>query len=292
MTRREMIAGAATTSALTPEARIARSAPSRPTVDAHAHLFHRGLKLADVRRYAPSYDALVGHYLDELDACDVSHGAIIQPSFLGVDNSFLVDCVAAAKGRLRAVAVVEPTIPFDELRRLRDAGVVGVRLNLIGKPTPDMAAPEWRTHLAALARLGWQVEVQAPAAVHATLAPTLLDSGVSVVLDHFGLPDPTLGVDDPGFRKILTLGATRRLWVKLSAAYRLGPDGEALAARAYNALKRDLGLDRLVWGSDWPHTQNEATQTFAKNRAFFATLVPDLEDQAMILRNGDELFQF
>jgi len=35
--------------------------------DCHAHVFKRGLKLADVRRYAPDYDATPQDYLRVLD---------------------------------------------------------------------------------------------------------------------------------------------------------------------------------------------------------------------------------
>ena len=291
MNRRRFIAGTvAAISAL--EAPPVRADTHTMTIDAHAHLFRRGLKLADVRRYAPDYDATVEKYLEQLDRNAVAKGVIVQPSFLGIDNSFMVECIRAAPDRLRGIAVVDPAIAADDLLRLNDAGVVGVRLNLIGRPLPALESPLWQAHLAILARLDWQVEVQCKAAEHAVLAPHLLGAGVNLVIDHFGLPDPGLGIDDPGFRSILTLGKIGRLWVKLSAAYRLGPNGQTLAQQAYPLLKEKLGLDRLLWGSDWPHTQNETTQTFEMNRKFLDQLVPDLTDRNRILASGKPLFRF
>src|SRR3712207_6432155 len=84
-------------------------------VDTHAHIFKRGLKLADVRRYAPDYDATIADYLAVLDLNGLSHGVIVQPSFLGTDNSFLVEGLRAAQGRVRGIAVVPPTAPGAEL---------------------------------------------------------------------------------------------------------------------------------------------------------------------------------
>jgi len=291
MDRRTVLTGAtATLSAFVLSA--SEAVPLGESIDSHAHLFKRGLKLADVRRYAPDYDATVDQNLAQMDASGISKGVIIQPRFLGVDNSFMLECIAAARHRLRGVAVVEPSTPMDELLRLNDAGVVGVRLNLIGRPLPELQTPIWQSHLEMLARLEWQVEVQCKAAEHAILAPQILTAGVNLVIDHFGLPDPSLGVGDPAFRKLLSLGETGRLWVKLSAAYRLGPNGDAIARQAYPLLKQALGLHRLLWGSDWPHTQNESTQSFAANLSFLDKIAEDPADRAQILSSGKSLFRF
>ena len=66
-------------------------------IDSHAHVFRRGLPLAPVHRHAPDYDALLADYLALLDAHAVSHAVLVQPSFLGTDNSFLLDAVRAVR---------------------------------------------------------------------------------------------------------------------------------------------------------------------------------------------------
>jgi len=262
------------------------------TIDTHAHAFKHGLKLASVVRYVPKYEATGQQYLDQLDAHGVRCGVLIQPSFLGTDNSYLLECLSLNRNRLRGVAVVDPSIGTDELLRLSDAGIVGVRLNLIGLSLPDLSQPVWRSHLERLARLEWQVEVQCKAPEHATLAPLLIEAGVNLVVDHFGLPNPKDGPDDASYEKLLSLGASRRLWVKLSAPYRLGPDALPFAQQLYAKLKEKVGSDRLLWGSDWPNTQFEATENFAGNQAFLDQLVDDPADHAKILSNGAKLFRF
>jgi predicted TIM-barrel fold metal-dependent hydrolase len=263
-----------------------------PTIDTHAHVFHRGLQLAPGRRYAPDYDAPLALYLEQLDRNGMSNGVLVQPSFLGSDNSYLVACLNQAAGRLRSIAVVDPAATTDELRALDRAGVVGIRLNLVGQPLPDLAASEWKVLLANLKAMGWQVEIQRNAADLAALAPQLLDHGVAIVLDHYALPDPKLGVADPGFQSVLKLGATRNVWVKISAPYRNGAAGEEFAKAAYPLLREAYGLDRLLWGSDWPHTQFEATQTYAKNRQFLDTLIADESERAQVLASPHQLFHF
>ena len=105
-----------------------------PAIDGHAHVFRRDLKLSAGRRYARDCDAPLELYLEQLDQNDLSHGVLVQPSFLGTDNSCLVESLGRAGGRLRGVAVVEPTVAREELDRLARIGVVGIRLNLVGQP--------------------------------------------------------------------------------------------------------------------------------------------------------------
>lgn len=290
LTRRQFGAGLA--SLATVVATTARSEAALPIIDTHAHVFHRGLKLAPGRRYAPDYDAPLSLYLEQLDRNGITNGVLVQPSFLGTDNSYLVDCLKQTGGRLRGIAVVDPAVATDELRGLDRAGVVGIRLNLVGQPLPDLTAAEWKTLLANAKAMGWQVEIQRNASDLAVLVPQLLDHGVTIVLDHYALPDPKLGVTDPGFQSVLKFAATRNVWVKISAPYRNGAAGESFAKEAYPLLRNAYGLDRLLWGSDWPHTQFEATQNYAKNRQFLDTLIVNERDRAQVLASPRPLFRF
>jgi len=261
-------------------------------IDSHAHVFHRGLALAAGRRYAPDYDAPLESYLAELDQHGLAHGVLVQPSFLGTNNSFLLESLTRAQGRLRGIAVLDPMTPTAELHALDGAGVVGIRLNLVGRPLPDLDGVTWRGFLADVAQLGWQIELQRAAADLPALVHRLLAHDLAVVLDHFALPDRALGTADPAFAEVLTLGASRRLWVKLSGAYRNGVRGRAFARAAYPLLRDAFGLERLMWGSDWPHTQFEATQTFAASRAFLDELIPDENERAAVLTAPRALFRF
>jgi predicted TIM-barrel fold metal-dependent hydrolase len=262
------------------------------SIDAHAHVFHRSLPLAPDRRYAPGYDAPLDAYLAELDRAGISHGVLVQPSFLGTDNRYLVDCLKAANGRLRGIAVVDPATSAEELQALDRAGVAGLRLNLLGRPLPDLGEPSWQRLLTAARDLGWQVEVQRRAGDLADLAARLLDHDVAVVLDHFALPDPTLGITDPGFAAVLELGRSGRVWIKLSAPYRNRPQGRRFAHDAYPLLRTAFGPARMMWGSDWPHTQFETTQDYAGSRSFLDELIQDAAERSDVLAAPKALFRF
>jgi len=264
-------------------------------VDCHAHVFRRDLPMPDRRRAPSGYDATVDDYVRMLDTHRISHGVLIQPSFLGTDNSYLVAALHAHPDRLRGVAVVEPGIGVGELQALAEVGVVGIRLNLIGLPTPDFASPTWAGLLRQLRQLHCQVEVHQVAAKLQPVIDPLLAVGLDVVIDHFGRPDDALGVDDPGFRYLLSTGRSRQVWVKLSGAYRNGGHGagEATALAAVPLLKASHGLDRLVWGSDWPHTLFEQSANYTAERQLLDAWLPDSAERDIVLRRTPQaLFRF
>ncbi|MBT2322098.1 amidohydrolase family protein [Variovorax paradoxus] len=262
-------------------------------IDSHAHVFRRGLPLAPVRRHAPDYDALLPDYLALLDAHAVSHAVLVQPSFLGTDNSFLLDALRACPERLRGVVIIEPSIGVDELTALDRQGVCGVRLNLVGLPIPDFAGAEWQRLFARVRALDWHVELHRESRDLAHAGQPILDAGCKLVVDHFGRPGAA-DAGDPGFGWLLQSAASRRVWVKLAAAYRSWPDPRGSEARkAAQALLQAFGAERLVWGSDWPHTQHQDIVDYASTHAALADWVPDAAARRRILVDTPaRLFRF
>ncbi|MGL4241636.1 MAG: amidohydrolase family protein, partial [Beijerinckiaceae bacterium] len=110
-----------------------------------------------------------------------------------------------------------------------------------------------------------------------------------LVIDHFGLPDPNLGVRDSGFRALLAEGGGGRTFVKLSAGYRSKGFDVASCAGALLAV---LGPRRLVWGSDWPFTQFEKTVSFAGVVNELRRWVPDREARDIMDVTALGLFKF
>jgi len=58
--------------------------------DGHAHVFRRDLSMVENRRYTPEYHAEMEDYLIHLQANDLDGALLVQPSFLGTDNSYLL----------------------------------------------------------------------------------------------------------------------------------------------------------------------------------------------------------
>ncbi|MDR6957732.1 putative TIM-barrel fold metal-dependent hydrolase [Pseudomonas brassicacearum] len=265
-------------------------------IDSHAHVFSRELKLAAARRYTPGYDATLTQYLKHLQTHGLSHGVLVQPSFLGTDNSYLLAALRQAPEQLRGVVVLERDVSrvvLDDMARL---GVVGVRLNLMGKALPDFRDAAWRDFFGHIAELDWHVELHRQAPDLPELIRQLMPFGVKLVVDHFGRPDARLGTDQPGFAELIELGLSGRVWMKVSGIYRLaGTDQQNLAfARAVMPLlEQSFGPHRLVWGSDWPHTQHEAHIGFDGVMAQLQALqCPAPLMRALLVETPRSLFKF
>ena len=253
-------------------------------IDTHAHVFRQDMPMIAGRRYTPTYDAPLSNYLEMLDAHGLSHAVLTPVSIFGTDNTYLLWALQQEPLRLRGLVAVLPTIGQAELDAYDRMGVVGVRQNLIGLPDPDFSDPVWQRYLERLATLGWQIELQVEAARLSRVIPPLLACGVNVVIDHFGRPDAGYGVTDPGFRYLLTCGRTRRIWVKLSGAYRnSGEAGEHIAPEATGMLLGEFGSDRLMWGSDWPHTCFESPDAMRRARAALDDWVGSESDRIAVM---------
>ncbi|MFG0232398.1 amidohydrolase family protein [Achromobacter sp. 413638] len=266
-----------------------------PAIDTHAHVFRQGLALADTRRHTPDYDATLTQYLALLDAHGVARGVLVQPSFLGTDNSHLVAALRAAAGRLRGVAVVSPDIAAADLLALAEAGVAGIRLNLIGLPLPALDQPAWQELLAHVNTLGWHVEVHLQASRLPAIMPALLAAGCRVVIDHFGRPDPALGIADPGFAYLLRQADSGQVWVKLAAPYRNwpAPDCARAGREAARLLLDAYTPDRLMWGSDWPHTEHRHLASYTAATQWLDAWIDDAAARQAVLADTPlRLFQF
>jgi len=268
-------------------------------IDSHAHVFTRDLPLAPGRRYAPAYDAPLERYRAMLASIGMSHGVLIQPSFLGFDNSHLLACLDACPQQLRGVVMADPVHALGYIDDWHARGVVGIRANLIGAPLPDFTDQHWTALLSRMVALDWHLEMQIDAGRLFQVAPALLASGVRIVIDHFGRFDPALGTSDPGFGYLLLLGQTRRVWVKVSAGYRVsGKPGDPEAtfvtsANAWSELLPAFGADRLLWGSDWPHTQFEHVCDPERALDDLHRLVTDASHRrAVLIDTPTELFHF
>jgi predicted TIM-barrel fold metal-dependent hydrolase len=273
-------------------------------IDSHAHVFLRDMPLATTRRHAPEFDATLDEYLGLLDAHGITHGVLVQPSFLGTNNDFMLAAMRKLPARLRSVVMLDPATDEAQLAALDAEGVVGVRLNLVGLPMPDLDTPLWQNFLARLKALDWHLELHRGAADLPRLLEPALRTGCRIVVDHFGRPDPALGAHDPGLARLLTYADSGRIWVKLSAAYRharcaaltaeqrtpqlLQADADTARDCAHQLLSA-FGPERLVWASDWPHTQHQELIDYGRSRALLDDWVPDAAQRRQIL--GDTAAQ-
>jgi predicted TIM-barrel fold metal-dependent hydrolase len=250
-------------------------------VDAHAHVLRRDAALVAQRHSKPLRDATVEQYIAVLDAHGVSHAVLTAPSFYGPDNSLLLEALDGYPMRLRGTVIVDPGVDELALSHLAARGVVGIRLYWLRRDTlPDLDGADYRGLLARVQALGLHVEIYVEGPKLASVLPRLRASGARVVVDHFGAPDPSLGVQDPGFRALLAAVRAGDTFVKLSAPYRLGGADPQLLV---DALLDAGGPAQLVWASDWPFVSFEDAITYRRCLDWIAAWIPDESARCTVL---------
>lgn len=254
-------------------------------IDAHTHVFVRGLATAANARYAPDYDASWQTLQDLAEKNRVGRAVILQPSFLGYDNAYLFEALRAEPNRFRGVPWVSPSVDVsaDDWEELARIGVRGLRFPIFGLPTPHW--PAYAEMLAEARRRDWPIHLYVESRRLPEMLPLLLDGGHKVVVPHYGMFDRTLGpMRDPGFKVLIESAATGRVWVVMSGAYRVGPE----RARAATPMLLDaFGAARLMWASDWPHTDSGLNRvtTYPLTLRWFEEWVPDETARRTILVN-------
>jgi 2-pyrone-4,6-dicarboxylate lactonase len=237
--------------------------PRRPTrfampagaVDTHAHVI--GLPpeypFVEVRAYTPPAAPLRA-YLAMLDRVGSTYGVLIQVSVHGTDNRLMLDALRTNRKRLRGIAVAPLGLPDEDYRAMKEAGVVGLRLNVLYGGGIGF---EKLADYGALCRdIGWHLQFLLDARELPALAPAISRLPVPFVVDHMGHFPASAGVKEPGFQTLVGLVRDGG-WVKLSGAFRVTSEGPPYrdTIPIAHALQ-EAAPDRCVWGSDWPHVAN------------------------------------
>jgi predicted TIM-barrel fold metal-dependent hydrolase len=236
-----------------PDPRTPLLAVPAGTCDCHFHIFGPAARFsyAARRSYTPP-DASVEAYRRVMAALGLQRCVIVQPSVYGTDNTCTLDAMARLGAGCRGVAVIDETFGEAALNDMHQAGIRGVRFNVLYAGGVKMGAI--RAVAERIAPLGWHIQFLLDGRGLAELADDFGRLAVPVVIDHLGHAPAEVGIGHRGNRALLALLGEGRCWVKLSAAYRLsrrapGYEDVAPLARALIAA----APERVVWGSDWPH---------------------------------------
>jgi len=221
--------------------------------DCHAHILgpQSRYPYTPHRSYTPP-DAPLTSYKEMLSALGLERAVIVQPSVYGTDNRATLNAIRQGGENFRAVVVVDENIDVKEMERMHEMGARGVRINLLFKSGIEVS--DVKKLAEKIAPFGWHLQMLVDVSEFSDL-DTLANLPVDVVFDHMGHMPASLGVDHPGFKKMLQILEKGRAWVKVSGAYRItgcnAPPYEDTAAFAKKIIQTNP--DRVVWATDWPH---------------------------------------
>ncbi len=225
-------------------------------VDAHCHVFGPSpqFPFAPERKYTPC-NAGKDKLFELRDHLGFTRNVIVQATCHGKDNSAMVDACRAGGDLARGVASVGAEITRDELARMNEAGVRGVRFNFV-KRLVDATPRETFIEIAEkIQEFGWSIVVYFEAADLADLEPFLKQLPGIIVVDHMGRPDVAKGADHPNFQRFIQLmDENENIWTKVTCPERLTVVGEPYddVVPFYRRIV-DRFEDRVLWGTDWPH---------------------------------------
>ena len=239
------------------------SAPSRPRVavperawDTHFHVLgpRPRFPYASQRKYTPP-DAPLESALALHDALGIARGFVVHANTHGFDNAAVLDAVARSDGRYVAVVRLDASATERECRRLHSLGARGVRFAFNPQHGGSLDTDVFDHALRCVDGLGWFVELHFEGAALPALAPWLRSIPANIVIDHIGRIDSSLGLQQEPFTTLVELAKRDNVWIKLSGVDRITGQGypyDDVVPFAHRLL--EVAPQRLLWGSDWPHT--------------------------------------
>jgi predicted TIM-barrel fold metal-dependent hydrolase len=266
-------------------------------IDCHAHIMALEFPLASDIHSRPARDVSAKEYLEVLHSHGISHGVLTAPSFYGANNALLFDALRSFPDQLRGTAIIDPATEIIALERqlhlMQEIGIVGIRLNWNKKKVlPDINSAQYKRLLALARDLDLHIELFIEDHLQEQVVPQILASGATLVLDHFGNPDPKLGVNSPSFQNTLRALKDGQVWVKLSAPYRVG-SLNGVSIKPYVDALVTANPKQLVWASDWPWLSYENQFTDADCLTWIESAVDDsVIWEGIFIHNPKTLFHF
>jgi predicted TIM-barrel fold metal-dependent hydrolase len=220
--------------------------------------------------------------------CGVERIVLIQMSFYGFDNSYMLDAMRDHPGVFGGVAVIDENAKdiAAEMQRLKSLGVRGFRIRPGGRP-----AETWLDGpgMAAMWAVGAEEGLAMCHLIDADSLPAVdrmcrKNPDTPVVIDHFA----RIGVDgqirDKDVQALCDLARHKNTAVKVSAFYALGKkqapytDLSPMIRRLLDAY----GPQRLMWATDCPY-QVDPGHNYADSIAL-------VRDRLNFLSDGDRLW--
>lgn len=229
--------------------------------------------------------------------CGVRRIVLIQMSYYGTDNRYLLDVIQQASETFRGIAVVDEQSRglARQVQKLKEKGVRGFRVVL----TDEAAARHFQAGgFDSLFRCAGDEGLAVCPLLNPEYLPLVEEAcarfpETRVVIDHLARIGMNGPVEEEQVAALCRLAAFPQIYVKISAFYALGEkrpphlDLAPLIRRVYESY----GARRLMWGSDCPfqilQETYEDSLSLLRDRLDFLSE----EDRQQLLRaTAEELF--
>jgi 2-pyrone-4,6-dicarboxylate lactonase len=183
---------------------------------------------------------------------------VVQATCHGTDNAVVVDALENLEGRAAGVASVNEDITPEELRRMHEVGVRGVRFAFLPHIASETTPADVIQRIARkIAPLGWHTDLYFLPDTFEVMEPLIRSLPTPVMIDHMGRPDVQVPVErNEYFKRLLELGASRDgIFWKLTSPDRstrsARPEDWAVALPFAHALQKAFP-GNVLSGTDRP----------------------------------------
>ena len=189
------------------------------TVDTHIHLFGPADQYQwDPNTYYVARDATPEMNIALQDRLGFSNSVIVSGGAYGRNYTHLSDTLTRFGDRFRGIALIPDDLSDAEFMRLGKLGVRGMRVFSVSR---GGVLPTIAERISARAHEhGWHIQFYPHGAEITEFADRLLALPNTIVLDHFASVKAEQGLDQPGFKTLLRMLDTGRVWIKLSGPMR------------------------------------------------------------------------
>jgi predicted TIM-barrel fold metal-dependent hydrolase len=264
--------------------------------DTHCHLFGPQARypIAAGSHFVPA-EAGLERYERMQARMGLSRTVFVQSSAHGSDHRGVLEALRTNPARYRAVALIDERHTRADISALHAAGVRGTRFHFVshigGRPDDDGVAQI----IDRIAPFGWHVLLHVDGGSLLQNAERFDRLPVPFVIDHLARIDAAAGTGDAAFRALLALARNPRCWIKISGADRMtaapGPPYDDVVPFARAAIA--AAPERVIWGTDWPHTNVRAMPDDGDLVDLLARFAPDDDVRRRILvDNPQRLYGF
>lgn len=258
--------------------------------DCHFHIMDAAA-ITVVNPQVPNRTASVRDYRKFAETLGLTRGVVVQPSLYGTNNDLTLKALSTLGTAYRAIFVINTDPGRQTLSSWNDAGVRGIRFNLVQAGANTVAMLPEIARL--IADFGWHIQLHANSHQLVEIESVLEALPVRVVLDHFARLSLPGALTQPSWKTIVRLLEKDKIWVKLSGPYHISRDNSSNYADAVQLALQIITVapNRSLWGSDWPHVTEPVTPHVTTLQAFMRDSVGDYLDQVLV-QNPAELYGF
>jgi predicted TIM-barrel fold metal-dependent hydrolase len=234
--------------------------------DSHTHVWEsNNIATRSARNATLSTPGSAECLLKLMDENNVIQSLVITPMTLGFDNSISLDVAHRYPDRLLPIVRIDLSTPYflETLQELCGEGARGLRINLHHLSSADFLLDSKYSKL-------WLYLESAniPLFIHCETSQLPVIKSISsqhqkmkIVIDHMGRVNSKDGITSTSFKNLLTLAEMPHIYIKVSSTnYFAEVAGTHTDMSDFILIILEkFSADRLLWGSDWPFSENDGT---------------------------------